>query len=183
MANKPLSKDELIARLKAIASDDSPRVHELCAMFYSRMSPPEKHIKCDLCGSDICYFDWGERDTILDLVEEIAKLGYDVKIETTCKPCTEKIKKEVYPNMKSEDEEGFDWKKDMWLSYINYVFFFRTSNDFEYHRAIANNTNSYKVLLTLLQNKPKYNDDRGASHYIADEIDVLEFMTGIKFND
>ena len=183
MAKNPLSKDELIARLKAIASDDSPRVENFGAMCYSQMSPPEKHEKCDMCGSDICYHDWSTHDTILDLVEGIAKLGYDVKIETVCHSCAEKIKKEIYPNMKSEDEEGFDWEKDIWLNSINHVFYFRTSSDSEYHRAIANYKYSYKALLALLLNIPMYNDSYNASHYIADEIDILEFMTGIKFND
>lgn len=182
MAKKPLSKDELIARLKAIASDDSPRIENFGAMCYSQMCPPEKHIGCDICGSDICYFDWSTHDTILDLVAEIANLGYDVKIETVCKTCAEKIKKEVYPNMKSEDDEEFDWEKDIWLDSINHVFYFRTSSDAEYHRAIANYKDSYRALLALLQNNPMYSDSRDGSHYIADEIDVLEFMTGIQFN-
>ena len=94
----------------------------------------------------------------------------------------EKVKKEVYPEMKSPDDDGFDWDKDIWLSDINHIFYFKTTSDTEYHRAIANYWSPYKALLTLFQNKPMYYDGYDASHYIADEIETLEFMTGIKFD-
>lgn len=182
MAKKKLSKEELLARLKAIASDDSPRVEKFGAMCYSQMSPPEKHLKCDVCGADTSYCDWNNHETILELVNDMAKLGYDVKVETVCESCAEKVKKEVYPDMKSPGDDNFDWDKDIWLSDINHIFYFKTTSDIEYHRAIANYKNPYKALLTLFQNKPMYYDSYDASHYIADEIETLEFMTGIKFD-
>ena len=167
MANKSLSKEELLARLKAIASDNSPRIENFGAMCYSQMSPPEKHFKCDVCGTDTSYSDWN---------------NHDVKVETVCESCAEKVKKEVYPDMKSPNDDGFDWDKDIWLSDINHIFYFKTTSDTEYHRAIANYWSPYKALLTLFQNKPMYYDSYDASHYIADEIETLEFMTGIKFD-
>jgi len=183
MEKTPLSKEELVARLKAIASDDSPRVMNLGAMCYSQMAPPEMHFKCDVCGVDTSYRDWNNHETILELVSEMAKMGYDVRVETVCKSCAEKIKKEVYPNMKSPGHGDFDRHKDIWLLDINHIFYFRAIGDTEYHRAIANFNDSYRALLALLKDKRKYSDSRDKSHYIADEFDLLEFMTGIKFDD
>lgn len=182
MAKKPLLKEELVARLKAIAADETPREREIGAMCYSIMSPPEKHINCDMCGEDICYSDWNTHDTITEIVEKMAALGYDVKVETACHSCAEKVKKELYPDMKSEDDEDFDWEKDIWLSDINHIFFFKALGETEYHRAIANYKDSYRSLLALLQNKPMYYDSHDGNHYIDEEKDTLEFMTGIKFD-
>ena len=64
MAKKSLSKEELLARLKAIASDDSPRIENFGAMCYSQMSPPEKHFKCDVCRNDTSYSEWNNHETI-----------------------------------------------------------------------------------------------------------------------
>lgn len=175
MANKPLSKEELIERLKAIAADDSPREEAMSAMCYSPSMPPMQKTKCDICGSEICYFGWGD-DKISDYVKGIASLGYDVKVETVCKSCAEKMKKEIYPNTKPDDVD------DIWLSEINHIFFFRTSVDEEYHRAIANDESQYRTLLAFLQNEKKYYDEYHECNYLADEIDTIEFMTGIKID-
>ena len=183
MPKKPLSKEELIARLKAIAADDTPREVSMGAMCYSQMSPPTKHTKCNGCGCKITYHDWNTHDTIVDLVEKIKSLGYDVKVEVICQNCGEKLKKEIYPDCKSCDDEEFDWDNKVWISDINHAFYFRHTTDTEYHRAIANSVNNYKSLLILLQNKPMYRDRFDRSHYIADEISTLEFMTGINFNE
>jgi len=182
MAKKPLSKEELVARLKAIAADETPKVRHQGAMCYSVMEPPEKHSKCELCGNDISYHDWDNHESIIKMVNEMIELGYDVKVVTVCKKCAEIIKKELYPNMKSQDEDGFDHFKDIWLSDINEIFYFRTSSDTEYHRAIANHQYKYKPLLCLMQNKPHYFSSQMRSHFVDEEVETLEFMTGIKFD-
>jgi len=183
--NKPLSKEELIKRLKAIAADNTPRIENPGAMCYSPMVPSQEHFSCEICGGDCVsvVFSRDSHTLILDYVKEMSDLGYDVKVETVCRNCAEKIKKELYPNMKSEDDRDFDWKTDIQLNSINHIFYFRTSPDTEYHRAIANDNNQYKALVTLMLDMPMYGGDYDESHYVADEIDTLEFMTGIKFND
>lgn len=180
----PLNKEELVERLKAIAADETPRIDNPGAMCYSPIAPQTKHSKCNACGCDIHYYDFhdSEDKPIKKLVKEIAQLGYDVKVSTFCKTCAEKLKKELYPNKKSESEDGFNWETDVRIDEINYVFYFRTSADMEYHRAIANSSYKFMALLTLFQNKPMYSGNYDESHYIADEVDTLEFMTGIKFN-
>lgn len=184
---KPLSKEELIARLKAIANDETPREVSNGAMCYCPRSlyEEEKHIKCDICGSDTVYtvyFTGDRHKSILAQVKRIADLGYDVKVESICESCAEKLKNELYPNSKSCGDEGFDWEKDICLCGVNHVFYFRSSDEEEYHRAIADNIYKYEALLTLLENKPMYYDNYDNNYYIADEIDTLEFMTGIKFD-
>lgn len=176
MEEKPLSKEELVERLKAIADDDSPREDDgMIAMCYSPSMPPIQKTKCDICGSEICYMGWGD-DKISDYVKGIASLGYDVKVETVCESCAEKIKKEIYPNTKPDDVD------DIWLSEINHIFFFRTSADEEYHRAIANDESQYRTLLAFLQNEKKYYNEYHECNYLADEIDTIKFMTGIKLD-
>ena len=178
---KPLSKDELIARLKAIASDETPREEHHGAMCYSPCIPPMEQYNCDICNCDIEYRA-GKNEAILNTVYEMRYYGYDVKVESVCKSCAEKIKKELYPNSKSRGEEGYDYKKDIWLGALNHIFYFRFPNDSEYHRAIANDESQYIALLTLMKNKRMYSGEFGGNRYIADEIDTLEFMTGIKFD-
>ena len=181
-SKKPLSKEELITRLKAIASDKTPRKEHRGAMCYSMSFPPERHFKCDTCGCDICFCDDSSHERILRVVKEMNILGYDAKVEAVCYACAEKVKKELYPTMKLNGEKGFDGDKDIFIQNLNYIFYFRFPNDAEYHRAIANGTGQYTALLTLMENKRMYIDGFGRSSYIADEIDTLEFMTGIKFD-
>ena len=181
MEKKAKTKEELIERLKAIAADDTPRVRHEGAMCYSMAGPPEKHQKCDSCGKDFCYHDWNHHESISKLVDEMAKLGYDVKVEKLCVSCADELKKELYPNMKSEKDEEFDWDKDIWLSAINHVFYFRISPEEEYHRAIANSVEQYKSVLCLFQNKAEYQGGFGRNYFIDEELDTLEFMTGIHF--
>lgn len=60
--------------------------------------------------------------------------------------------------------------------------FFRTSADEDYHRAIAYHPSDYKPLLSLMQNKSSFFSSQGRSCFVDEEIDNLEFMTGIKFD-
>ena len=176
----PLTKEELVERLKAIATDDTPRIEHPGAMCYCPLLPTYKHTKCDDCGCDIIYDEFDDT-RIKKTVQEIAQLGYDVKLTTLCKACAEKLKNELFPNMKSRGEEDYDWKNDVYIEKTNYVFYFRTTADVEYHRAISNNIYQYKALLTLMHNEPMYGGIYDESHYLADETDTLEYMTGIKF--
>lgn len=183
---KTLTKEELIARLKAIASDETPREEIFGAMCYCPSShSEERHIHCDICDRDMLYevgFGGDHHENILYQVKRIVDLGYDAKVETICKSCADKLKKKLYPDMKSYGDEGFDWEKDIVLTDVNHVFYFRLSADEEYHQTIAEDLYKYEALISLLENKPMYYDYFDNNHYIADEIDTFEFMTGIKFD-
>lgn len=181
MEQRPLSKDELIARLKAMAADETPKERCRGAMCYSIMEPPEKHLICDMCGKDVAYHSW-HHEKVIEIVNEMKELGYDVKVETVCETCAEKLKAELYPNMKKPGDKGYDEFKDIYIFDINHIFFFRTSSDEDYHRAIAYHPSDYKPLLCLMQNKPKYFSSQMRSHFVDEEVETLEFMTGIKFD-
>lgn len=81
---KPLSKEKLIARLKAIASDETPRELHHGAMCYSPCIPPMEQYVCDICNCDIEYRA-GKNEVILHTVYEMRYYGYDVKVESVCK--------------------------------------------------------------------------------------------------
>jgi len=178
---KPLSREELVARLKAMAADETPKVKHRGAMCYCIADPPEEHFKCDMCGQDTIYHSW-QHEKVVKTVNEMKELGYDVKLETVCKSCAAKLKEELYPDLKKPGEDGYDEFKDIHIFEINHVFYFRTSTEEEYHRAIAYHNYYYDELLCFMQNKREYFDGHMGNHYLDDEKENLEFMTGIKFD-
>ena len=188
---KPLSKEKLIERLRIIAADETPRKEFFGAMCYSQMAPPQKTSKCDNCGSTITYHDWDTVESICSIVSEMTGLGYDVKVEKICRDCAKALMAELYP----EEPGEFKWDEivcdgnqarpqriSVWVRDINMLFYFRSSPEEEYHRAIANRETYYSALLTLMQNERVYLDGFGNGHYIEDEKAILEFMTGIRFD-
>jgi hypothetical protein len=181
----PLSKKELISRLQAIAADETPREEHFGAMCYSQMAPPEKHTKCELCGSTFSFHDWNRRGQIQSLVKQIKSLGYDVNLQVICRNCANKLKEELYKESPDIADGLFDndGKIAVWIGDINFLFYFRTSSTEPYHRAIANHIDEYSSLLSLLNNDRMYLDSYDSSHYIADEKHVLKFMTGINFDE
>lgn len=177
----PLSKEELVARLKSMAADETPRVRHLGAMCYCIVDPPKKRFKCDMCGKSVIYQSW-QHDKVVTSVNEMKELGYDVKLDTVCKSCAEKLKEELYPNLKKPGEEGYDEFNDIYIFEINHIFYFRTSEDENYHRAIAYHNYDYEELLCLMRNQREYFDRQMRNHYLDEEKENLEFMTGIKFD-
>lgn len=181
----PLSKEELISRLQAIAADETPREEHFGAMCYSQMAPPEKHTKCERCGSSFTFHDWSRREQIQSLVKQIKRLGYDVNLQVICRDCANKLKEELYKDSPdiADGLFGQEGKITVWIGDINFLFSFRTASTEPYHLAIANHINEYSSLLALLKNNRMYLDSYDSSHYIADEKHVLKFMTGINFDE
>ena len=183
MKKKTLSKEELIARLKEISADNSEEEF-MGAMCYS-IAPPDftfipKHTNCEKCDADIEYNGkYDDRERICEIVKKIVGLGYDAKVEVCCEKCAEKLVEEVHPKDKIQNDED----KYYYISSINYLFSFRLKDDDKYHMCIANDVEKYKLLLALLENKPYYDGSYGSIHYIADEKDLLKYMTGIDFDE
>ena len=50
MAKKSLSKEELIAQLKAISESETPESIHMGAMCYSPAPPQALKVKCESCG-------------------------------------------------------------------------------------------------------------------------------------
>ena len=184
MAKKKTSKDELVEKLKDLDGCFTKLPDDMNAMCYYRVFTPkeERTGKCSSCGSDIILLG-DDYLSINEIVLQIKSLGYDVKVDMICHVCSEKLKKELYPDSKPQGEECFYWNKDILIGSVNFVFYFRLNPDAEYHRAIANDINKYEALYALLQKKPIHGDSCDASQYTTDEIATLEFMTGIKCTD
>lgn len=184
MPNKPLSRNELVERLKAIANEDVPKMGRLIALCYEMSSPfTTKRAVCDVCRSEILYSEWDTASEVVKVVRKIRNLGYDAKVEVICKKCAEEIKMELNPLAKSIDDKEWDMFKDFWIRDLNFLFYFRLSEQEDYHRVIVSMYSDFGALLALLENKPLFTDSRNKVYYLADEIDVIEFMTGLKLNE
>ncbi len=181
MEKKALTKEELIARLKEIAADSVDRNEIfMVAMCYDTVAPPIVHAKCEICGADITYRDWYSKEaSIVNTVKDIAALGYDAKVEICCEECALRLAKEL--NLRDKSILGSDG--DYLLNPINYLFSFKPKDGEQYHLCIANDEDQYNSLYSLLTKKATYKDYRNAEHYIADEKDTLEYMTGINFDE
>ncbi len=181
MEKKALTKEELIARLKEIAADSIKRDKMFMgAMCYSPAMPPIQYANCEMCGADITYCDWhSEGASIVNTVKDIAALGYDAKVEICCEECALRLTKEL--NLRDKSILGSDG--DYLLYPINYLFSFKPKDGEQYHLCIANDEDQYNSLYSLLTKKATYKDYRDAEHYIADEKDTLEYMTGINFDE
>ncbi len=177
-----LSKEELTERLKAIAKEEPPAQRIMGAMCYSTIPAPDVKIICDRCGKTFMNRSW-DRDSIADIVKKIARLGYDAKLELLCSECCEKVANELYGNQDKYDE--FDDNNSIFIPRGNgtYLFYFRTNENESYHRALANNISYYKAVLAFLDGKSSYRDSFDAYNYLVEEINVLEFMTGLKAED
>ena len=92
MAKKTLSKDELIAQLKALSETETPESVHMGAMCYSPAPPPLRKVKCESCGNIIDEFDYMRSlNGIKKQVKEIQALGYDAKVEHICADCAVKF--------------------------------------------------------------------------------------------
>lgn len=186
MKDKPLSRKELIERLKSIAEEDIPREKIMGAKCYMPVFKPQRlfFYVCDCCRrfADFERSDY-EQNVISD-VNSIKALGYDVKIEVFCKDCAEKFAKQNNLTVKwSWEADDFDLKKDVYFEHLNFVFYFKLPEDNDYHCVLNNRYYHYKLLLAFLKNENGLFLRRYGEHYLADEIDVIEFMTGLKLNE
>lgn len=178
---KPLSKEELIARLEAIASEEIPVARNMGAMCYSRMSPPEQTCQCDRCNNTITYMTW--KDNIPSIVKKIKRLGYDAKVEVLCSECCDKIKPELYPNLKDlqfEIKIGGKHTAEIFTYSRNFIFYFRIDETTDYHRVLLNNSYYYELLLNFLQGKSRYQGRYDQDVFLKENIPEIQYMTGIK---
>lgn len=91
MAKKSLSKEELIAQLKALSEDETPESVHMGAMCYSPAPPP--HIeKCEKCGQTIEYYGWHQDPCeVKAKIKKENSLGDDVNIEYVCAKCASQL--------------------------------------------------------------------------------------------
>lgn len=168
MAKKSLSKEELIAQLKALSEAEPPKSIHMGAMCYCPMPPPLRKIKCESCHQIIEEEEWmSTGDTIREHVEEIKVLGYDAKVVHICGECVNKLG--------ITDEFGDTYSKES----LYYVFYFRIKEQQEYHIVECGYGDAYKAVLAFLRNEPSYTSYYEATHLIKDKLDVIKRMTGI----
>ena len=168
MAKKFLSKEELIAQLKTLSQYETSESFHMGAMCYETVYSPLCEVKCESCGKVVEEHDWmGRLDGIKNKVEEIKKLGYDVKVEYLCGVCATKL------GLKGEDGNS------LLDGQIYYVFFFKTKDEEQYHIAESSDEDEYKAVLAFLKNEPTYTNYYDVTHLIKDELDVIEKLTGI----
>ena len=171
MAKKSLSKEELIAQLKAISESDTPESVHIGAMCYSPAPPQAQKVKCESCGKIVEEYDWMKsRTRIKKTVEEIKKLGYDAKVENVCAACATKL------GIKDEDDDA------LFEGRLYNIFYFKTKDDEHYHISESSDEDEYKAVLAFLKNEPTYTDYYDATHLIKEELDVIKKMTGISID-
>ena len=182
-AKKALDKEELVARLKELSVTTIRQKEFMGAMCYSPSIPPIEHTKCDWCGDDIAYENWhDEREAIYKTVQSIVNLGYDAKVEVCCMKCAETLAEDLHFGDETQKEEDSTYDATFHLGEINYLFSFKPKDGDNYHVCIANSVGQYKSLHSLLSNRTSYSDYYDFIHYVADEKDVLKYMTGIDFD-
>ncbi len=183
MVKKVLDKEELIARLKELSATTIRQETFMGAMCYSPAMPPIERTKCEMCGADIVYENWhNERNKIYETVRKISNLGYDAKVEICCMKCAETLEKDLLLGDEAQPDDDSNYYATPHLEEINYLFSFKPKDGERYHLCIANSVEQYNSLLSLLRNKASYTDYYDSVHYVADEKDVLKYMTGIDFN-
>lgn len=171
MAKKSLSKEVLIAQLKAISESETPESIHMGAMCYSPAPPQAQKVKCESCGKIVEEFDWmRSRTAIKKRVEEIKKLGYDAKVENICATCATQL------GIKDEDGDA------LFEGRLYNVFYFKTKDDEHYHVSESSDEDEYKAVLAFLKNEQTYTDYYDATHLIKDELDVIKRMTGISID-
>lgn len=180
---KPTTKD-LIQRLKELAKEKLPIERNVGAMCYSRMAPPQRKCKCKHCGKRITYSSW-DGNSIKDEVKEMAKLGFDTKVEILCDDCFKKTLMELYSQYNPDNfvfTVKFEDDKEIILcpSDRNFLFYFRTDKDEPYHRVLANESFNYELLLHFLKGDSHFLDEFDEDVFIKEYLYVIEYMTGIK---
>ena len=172
-------------------------------MCYSRALPETLNFNCDICDKPMQTQMYSSSyNYIYERVNEIRKLGYDVKVEDLCLDCM--IKKvtsgEYYCNLSTFEfslDVATKWDnnlKDYKLEKLTdaeiikrlrlknatkpfICFYFRTSPDEKYHMSQMNNTYCYRIVKDFL-NIEQSCDTR----LLNNEIELIERMTGLKLD-
>lgn len=179
------TREELIERLKEIASEEVPQERHRGAMCYSIAPPEDFSTECDYCKSTIIYSSWSSRKIIHEIVDEITGLGYDAKVAVLCNECFKKLKAELYPEVEKELVLDEEHKIEMDCYNRNFVFYFRVSSDETYNCALSSNQDHYNAVLSFLKGEKAYRGYRipYEKKYIMKDIPIIEFMTGLKIEE
>lgn len=179
MGNK-LSRAELVKRLQEISQEEVPAERSMGAMCYC-MRFTDITITCDKCGVEITEEE-GDEKRVQDMLNKMSELGYDVKVEHLCRECCNKVKEELYPGVDEWIEIDEEKKIHVEVFHSNRLFYFRTDNSMPYHIALANPLYYYDPVLAFLEGKSSYSY-HGKQYFLAEEIHLLEYLTGLKIDE
>ena len=179
------SREELIERLKEISTEEVPIERYRGAMCYSIAPPEELKTTCDYCKNTITYTGWKNDIKIPEIVDEMSRLGYDVKTAVLCNDCFKRLKSEIYLGVGDTLELDDGHTIDLSCSDRNFVFYFRTSPNEPYHCALSSFQDNYSAVLAFFKGEKSYIGYliRHTEKFIAEEIPIIEFMTGLKIDE
>jgi hypothetical protein len=164
-------KKGLIEKLKSLLGLDQ-KPEYMGAMCYETHMPLWAIMKCDLCGTEKEYdqFLMTEDEEILLIVEKIRELGYDAKVMRACSTCADKL--------------GFKYSDGTQLidTVMYCIFYFKDKGKKEYHITRSESPDDYRAVLAYLKNEESFVDHNDAIHWVADNKEEIERMTGIVVN-
>jgi len=191
MKFKNLTREELVEQLKALAADEEGLTvypMSMGAMCYDPMPPKYKKTRCERCKKSYQISSWDESDykSIVKVVEKIQACGVDARVERICHDCIKDLGID-YAAARVLDNDEEQEREELLLNEpgegLEYVFNFKTKEQANYHVAIAPYSTHYQVVLAFLENQPFYEDSYDRTHFVRDEIHIIEQMTGITIND
>jgi len=190
MIFKKCTKEDLIKRLKALADDQTEYPMSEGAMCYEPSVCENIKIPCERCKEKFSVSSWDDNDykEILRLVKKMNAYGVDAKVERICRNCIEKMGIDVSSCYVFSDDGMWDEKTQRehfsmdGIGLLECVFYFKTSEQENYHIAIAPYVDYYNAVLAFLAGEPTYDDRYDQTHLVRDEIRIIEQMTGITPN-
>lgn len=193
MEKKPLSKEELIEQLRAIANKEViiPD-YGMKALVNFRDDIIAR--SCDYCGNEHKIWNFaGNYTHIIEIVESIKSLGYDADLEFVCTNCAIKLglvdKFSIYSDYCNSSYGKLHKVSsiDEYLSKYNtlrLLFKFKARGQEKWYLAISNDDDDYKAVIAFLKNEPTYETYSFSKHEfcliaVKDKLDIIKRMTGI----
>lgn len=180
---KQFTREELSERLKKLAKDRTEIPFHRGAMCYEPAMPEYQELECVHCGKQFSFSDYDGYERYEDyMLEQIHAMGYDAYIESWCMDCA--VKEGLLDKKEADEDvklmEGLEVDK-CFHSCVGrcMIFFFRTKDDVNYHRALLRDHNDLKVLIAFLQQKKSYEGNYGETHHLRDKISLIKKLTGL----
>ena len=199
MEKNPLSKEELVKQLRAIAKKKVIiRDNGMKALVNFRADIITE--SCDYCGNEYRVSDFaGTHTRKIEIVENIKSLGYDADLEFVCTNCAIKrglidLMNEIYSDYCNSEYGNSEYGKLHKISSIDEflskyygglypLIKFKARGQDEWHLAIAAD-DDYKAVIAFLKNEPTYETYDFSEHKfcliaLKNKLDIIKRMTGI----
>lgn len=178
---KSFTKEELVEQLKKLANDKSNIAMHRGAMCYEPAMPEILETTCSHCGKQIKFSDYYGYDQWENhFVDQIRDLGYDAKIESWCIDCA--VNEGLLQSNETDDvkmPQLDEYARPYARGGRCPVFFFKTKDSEQYHRAVIHDTNDLKAVVAFLEKDNKYEGSNGQTIPLRDRLDLVTSLTGI----